>query len=191
MLVLLAPIVAAVAAIVLLVPVRIDLELDVSAPAKRRVRVEARWLFLAWRSGRRRRERPARPARRRRAGFGKRRRRRFLAVLRTRGFAGRAGRLIVELLRLVVPRTASGWVRFGLEDPVTTGVLFGVAHAATGLASAAAWNFRLEPEFTGPALAGQARFAWAVRPGAVLWPLGTFVASPVAWRAAVAALRTK
>jgi hypothetical protein len=181
-------------AIVLVAPVRADLELDIPAePPRRWARMRVRWLVFIWRGGKARRARPERSPhpRSRTDSSGRRRWRRVLAVLRTPGFLGRTGRLAVELLRALAPRTAGGLVRFGLEDPVSTGVLFGAAHAAVGLAQTAGWELRLEPEFTGPAFAGQARFVWAVRPGVVLWPVVTFVASPITWRAACAALRAK
>jgi uncharacterized spore protein YtfJ len=60
---------------------------------------------------------------------------------------------------------------------------------AAGLARG--WTLRLEPEFSGPAFAGHARVVWAVRPGAVLWPVGTFVLSPTTWRATIATLRPR
>jgi hypothetical protein len=186
--------IAAGAAIVLVVPVHVDIdvELDILAePSTQSVHVRAHWLFFAWRSGQARRARPA-PTPRRRSGArsaGSLRPRRVLAALRTRGFIGRLARLAVELWRALAPRTVDGWVRFGVEDPVSTGVLFGAAHAVVALAQVTAWHVRLEPEFAGPALAGHARLVWAVRPGAVLWPVGTFVASPITWRAAWAALR--
>jgi Protein of unknown function (DUF2953) len=194
MLVVLAAI-AALAAVVLLVPVHIDVELD-SAPDHPggRVRVRARWLLFAWRRGhgpaRRRRPRPPRPPQPPRPDSGKRRWRRMLALVSTPGFPRRVGRLVMDLLRTLAPRDVDGWVRFGVDDPVTTGVLFGAAHAATGLARAAAWNLRLEPDFSGPAFAARARLAWAVRPGAVLWPVGTFAASPATWRALFRAWRS-
>jgi hypothetical protein len=182
-------VIAAGAAILLIVPVRVDLELDMAAePSGRSVRAQVRWLFFAWRSGTPRRGRPERT---RRTHYGRRLRpRRVLAAIRTRGFLGRTRRLAGDLMRALAPRTVEGWVRFGLEDPASTGALFGAAHAAASVAQATGWTLRLDPEFSGPAFAGHARVVWAVRPGAVLWPVGTFVLSPITWRAALAALRT-
>jgi Protein of unknown function (DUF2953) len=188
---LLLAVVAAAAVIGLLAPVRIDVELDVSEPATRRVRVEARWLLLEWRGGRAGRGRPARRPRSPRKAAGRRRLRRVLAVLGTPGFVSRSVRLVLQLLRQLRPKTASGWIRFGFDDPVSTGVLFGAAQAVTALTRATAWDLQLEPDFAGPAFAGRARLGWTVRPGSVLWPVGTFAASPTTWRAVVAALRTK
>lgn len=180
------------AAIALAAPLRVALELDAASEASTpSVRVHAHWLWFNWRSGparRARSERPPRPPPRR---AGKPRRRRMLAALRTRGFLARVGRLAIELWRTLAPRTVDGWVRFGFDDPVSTGVLCGAVQGAAAVRPASGWNLRLVPEFAGPALAGHARFTWAVRPGAVLWPVGTFVASPTTWRAAVAALRAE
>ncbi len=180
------------AAIALASPVHVDLEMDMAVePPTRQVRVRVRWLTFAWGGGEASRA-PARSAPRR---PGRRRARsdprRALAAIRTRGFAGRLGRLACELLHALAPRTVDGWLKFGLEDPVTTGVIFGAAHGAVGVAGSAAWNLRLEPEFADAALAGHARVVWTVRPAAVLWPIGTFVMSPTTWRAALAAMRAR
>lgn len=183
--------VAAAVTTVLFVPVRVELEWDRTPEAlKPHIRVRTQWLFFVWRSGKPRRERPERAPRRvRRRAAGPSRSRRVLAVLRTPGFLQRTGRLVVELLRPLAPRAVDGWVRFGFDDPMSTGVLFGAAHAAGGLARAAGWRVRLEPEFAGPMFAGHARVEWAVRPTAVLRPVGTFIVSAAAWRGAIAALR--
>jgi len=187
---------AACAATALAAPLRVDLELDVAdEPFAQSVRVHARWLWLTWRSGQARRARPERPPRPRprprSRPAGRPRRRRVLAALSTPGFLRRVGRLAVELWRTLAPRTVDGWVRFGLDDPASTGVLCGAVQGAGLLARGAAWNVRLEPDFAGPAFSGHARCAWEVRPGAVLWPVGTFVVSPATWRAAYAALRAR
>ncbi len=187
-------VIAAGTAIILVVPVRVDLELDVAAEtSKSSVRMQARWLWFGWRNGKARRTRLQRTLRTRTRTQPARkvRPRRVLAALATRGFLRRVTRLAIELWRALAPRTVDGWVRLGFEDPVSTGVLYGAARALGRLGPTTAWNVRLEPEFAGPALAGHARFVWVVRPGAVLWPVGTFVASPITWRAAFAALRTK
>jgi hypothetical protein len=184
--------IAAAVAIVVFAPVRVELEWDRTPGTVRpHVWLRARWLFFVWRSGKPRRERPERaaPPHVRRRAAGPSRSRRVLAALRTPGFVRRIGRLAVELLRSLAPRAVEGWVRIGFDDPMFTGVLFGAAQAATGLARAIGWRVRLEPEFAGPMFAGHARIEWAVRPGALLWPVGTFMASPAAWRGAVAALR--
>lgn len=191
-------ILAAGATAVLTIPVRVDLELDTAAePRGRAFRVDVRWLFLVWSNAKARVARSDAPPRPPRSARSRPRGRRalgdstsrFLAALRTRGFVGRASRLGVQLLKALAPRRAEGWVRFGLEDPASTGVLFGVVQPLVVWAQARTWPFRLEPAFTGAAFAGHARFVWAVRPGALLWPVGAFMASPTTWRAAFAAWR--
>ena len=185
---------AAMMLVVLIVPVRVDLELDVGPePAQRSFCVRVGWWFLSWHTTALRRRGPTparrpRPRRRSRRGSGLGR---AVAALGTRGFVRRVGRLVIEVLRALAPRTVNGVVMVGLDDPASTGAFFGAAHAALGLAHTARWNVRLEPAFEGPAFAGYVRLAWAVRPGAVLWPVGTFLVSPTTWRAAFAALRAK
>ena len=189
----------AAAALLLVVPVRVGVELHVGADETPRVEAEARWLFLTWRPGTARQTRRARrrqpsaapplsPAppvpRRRRA-----RRRQLLAVIRTPGFPKRVGRLAADVLRTLRPRHVDARFTFGFDDPMATGIVFGASQAVSGLTGAFGWPIRLDPEFAGPALAGDARVAWAVRPAAMLWPVVTFVASPVTWRAAHAGWR--
>ena len=184
--------IAAGAVLVLVVPVRVDVELDMAGgQARPPIRTCIRWLCFAWRSENARRAGPervrrARPRRRSARRLGPRS---VAAALRTQGFVGRVRRLAVEVWRAVAPRNVDGWVRLGLDDPASTGMLYGAVCATGMLRQTAAWNLRLDPEFAGPVFAAHARFAWAVRPGAVLWPVGTFVASPVAWRAVFAAVR--
>lgn len=183
-------------AVVLAAPVRVELEVDVAADRPHwSAQVHARWLWFTWRSGgadqaRTTRPRPSRRPAARRPRAARRGPRRLLAALKTRGVVRRLCRLAVDMIEALAPRTVDGWVRFGADDPVCTGALFGVAHAVTRLPPTA-WNLRLEPEFTGAALAAHARLTWAVRPGAVLRPIGAFVLSSAPWRAAWAALRAR
>jgi hypothetical protein len=79
-------VIAAGAAVVLIVPVRVDLELDMAAePSRRSVRAQVRWLFFAWRSGTPGAAAPSRPRPRSRTPYGRRLQpRRVLAAIRTR-----------------------------------------------------------------------------------------------------------
>ena len=95
----------------------------------------------------------------------------------------------MELLRLLRPTEVHARIRLGLDDPASTGAAAGLVCALTSLATRPHWDVRFEPDFIGPTLHGSAELRWLVRPGAFLWPVGRFVGSPVAWRAARAALR--
>jgi hypothetical protein len=97
-------------------------------------------------------------------------------------FVARVRRLGVELLPVLAPRTAQGRVRFGFDDPAWTGVAFGLVQAFSRCFRAAGWQLKVQPEFTESTLVARARLEWSVRPASLLWPLSTFIASPVTWR---------
>ena len=168
---------------VVFVPIEVELDCDTRrAPSLRPVQVCVRWWVFRWRSGTERSvgaHRRSRPATAGRSPRG-----RVLATLVSPRFAARVRRLGVELLPVLVPRTAHGLVRFGFEDPASTGVVYGAAQACTRCFRAAGWQLDVQPEFTAPTLVASARVAWSIRPASVLWPLSTFLTSPVIWRTA-------
>ena len=188
-----AAVLVAAVATVLLIPLHVQLDCDIQRDFPiSRIEVRLRWWIFRWQNGTtaRRPSSPAREGRRRRPlSFQAGSSRRLFTALRSPGFAARLCRLGVELLRLVAPRIARGRVRFGFDDPAATGIVFGVADGLIRCLRADQWRLELEPEFAGPAFAARVHAEWRVRPGAVLWPLGTFVTSPASWRA-VAGLTT-
>ena len=157
---------AVCAAIALAAPLRVDLELDAASETSMpSLRVHAHWLWFNWRSGqarRVRRERPPRPPPRQ---AGKPQRGHVLAALRTRGFLARVGRLAIELWRTLAPRTVDGWVRFGFDDPVSTGVLCGAVQGAAVVSSATA----LEPAAGAGVRGPGVRWSRAVHVGRAPW----------------------
>lgn len=177
--------------VVLVAPVRISLDWDGWPDSPRpHVRVRVRWLVVTWRSGQSRAgPRPPKAKRRTRSAGAKPRRRRWRRVAAVPGLIQRVGRLLVDLVRVLAPRAMDVRLRVGLDDPVSTAIWWGASHAIVGRAQAGEWRVRLEPEFAGPALAGEAHLEWLLRPGRVLWPVATFMCSPVVWRACLSAMR--
>jgi hypothetical protein len=110
------------------------------------------------------------------------------AALRTPGLLPRCGRLLRQLVAALWPREVDASLRVGLDDPATTGVLFGGVSALAAVTTID-WRVHVEPDFAGPVCHGRARAAWSVPPAAVLWPVVTFLAAPVVWRAAYGAWR--
>jgi len=167
---------------VVFVPIQVELDCDTHrAPSLRPMQVRVRWWVFTWRSGAERRpsvaQRRSRPA-----AVDPSYRRRVLGALASPRFAARVHRLVVELLPVLVPRTAHGLVRFGFDDPASTGVVFGVAQACSRSFRPVGWQLEMQPEFTESTLVASARIEWSIRPASLLWPLSTFIASPVTWR---------
>jgi hypothetical protein len=181
----------AVCAALLVLPVRVDVRLTVGPdaagpPARARVR----WLIFAWETGGADRagkpgspDRARQPPARRRGGA--------LAALRTPGFPRRCIRLIRELRHALRPRRVVVRARVGLDDPFETGMLAGAAAAGAVLRTPGAFDVEITPDFSDTALAGRADLSWSLRPAAVLWPIVSFLAAPVVWRAGRAALRER
>jgi len=169
---------------VVLVPIQVELDCDTyRVPSLRPIQVCVRWWVFTWRSGTARR--PFVAHRRLRPVPGDNAyRRRFFAALVSLRFAARVHRLGVELLPALVPRTAHGLVRFGFDDPASTGVVFGLAQACSRSLRATGWQLDVQPEFTESTLVISAHIEWSIRPASVLWPVSTFIASPVTWRTA-------
>lgn len=187
----LALLLAAGLCVVLVAPVRISVDWHGWPESPQpHICVRVRWLAVTWRSGATRRVERTRKKRRRSrpddVGPSGRRWRRMATVP---GLLPRVGRLVSDLVRVLAPRSADVRLRVGLDDPVSTGMWWGAAHAIVGGAQLGKWRLRLEPDFTGPVLAGEAHLEWSLRPGRVLWPVVTFMCAPVTWRAGLAVWR--
>ncbi|MDH4066728.1 MAG: DUF2953 domain-containing protein [Acidobacteriota bacterium] len=172
-------------------PVCVRLDLDTGADS-RRLRWQVRWLRLTWCSDRSRRTARGRRDGRTRVAKPRRRRRgagvppRLRAALSTPGLLRRAGRLLRQLLVVLRPAEFEASVRLGLDDPASTGVVAGAALAITA-AWPCSYRLRVQPEFDEPVLAARAHAAWSIAPGTLLWPVVSFLAAPVVWRAGWAA----
>lgn len=189
----------------LIVSVRLDLDVDVGGEQPTQsVAVRIRWWRFEWTPGRVGTPRsadegpatdcalpphpvatppPAPRARRSRATA------RVRALLTTRGFLRRIARLVLDEAHALLPYRAVGAVRFGAEDPGSTGVLFGAVQAAARRTRT--WQVRIEPDFTHAVVAAQGHLEWAVRPVAIVGPIVLFLLSPVTIRAVLAAWRVE
>jgi hypothetical protein len=102
-------------------------------------------------------------------------------------FMPRFARAIAELAAPLRPATASGELRFGLDDPALTGECLGVL-CAMRLWPGRVWReVRIVPDFDHPALELSGQASWVIRPARVLWPVVTLAAAPASWRAVRAA----
>jgi hypothetical protein len=115
----------------------------------------------------------------------------ILAFLSTAGLFARLASTLCKLFSAFVIREARLDVRFGLDDPADTGMLFGCASPLTALCAAAAPDrVAVIPEFAGPALDYRARLRAEFIPLRVVTVLLTFLLSSEvcsallrAWRA--------
>jgi hypothetical protein len=110
------------------------------------------------------------------------------AALITPGFVRRCLWLGRDLLRLTRPDEVRVRGRIGLDDPADTGMWLGWLYGLNPLVRDHA-DVRIEPDFGGPVIEGTAEGRWRRRPAGLLGPLVRFLASPVVWRAALAARR--
>jgi Protein of unknown function (DUF2953) len=184
-------------AAVLFVPVTIELSI-VTQPESSAARVSARigWLVFSLRTPRAGGDderppaaRPATPGRKtRRPGRGHAG---AMAVLRSPGVLRRCARLGAELLRRLWPDRIRIEARVGLDDPADTGMLVGWGYALHAFApTRQGSSFRLEPDFSGAVFMGRADLRWSRSMASLLWPVVTFLSSPVVWRAAIRAGRS-
>lgn len=169
-----------IAVAVLFSPVTIDFSLARDAGASSvDMRVRLRWMgvSLSRHPGRRRPH-----ARQRASSAG---RTVGLATIRalflSPGFARRAGRLIAELVARARPKSLELNVRAGFDDPSDTGALLGWLHC--GPIGGVSRRIHIRPDFTAPVLAGTVHLIWKRNAASLLWPMLTFAASPVVWRA--------
>lgn len=127
---------------------------------------------------------------------GRRKRRggglRLLHLLLIEGLPGQAARLVRDALRTVrLPRLRAR-VRFGLDDPADTGMLFGWLYpAALGLSRAGMRELALEPEFSQAVIAGAAEGTMTITPIRLVRPVLRFLFSMPAIRAAKGLVRDR
>jgi hypothetical protein len=180
-----------VIAAALFAPVRVDVSMATGgADAAAGVTVRARWLVfpLPGRAARPRRRRPprrTRPRRPSRHGWQS-----IRAALQSPGFARRCVRLVAALARLARPDRMTVRGRIGLDDPADTGLFLGWLVAVRGRLASRRAIVEIEPDFSGGVIEGRADLHWSRSLASVLWPLVTFLLSPVVWRAAMRAHRS-
>ena len=100
------------------------------------------------------------------------------------GFFRRCARLIRELGRLAVPDCLQLRGQVGFEDPADTGIFLGWLYGlAASSPSTHDWSIQLEPQFAEAVVQGRLQMRWSRSIASIGWPLLTFAASPVVWRA--------
>lgn len=187
----------AVASLVLIVPWRIDLYIHKAAEsAQVSARAHLRWTFFHWRLAGRHssapplpQPTPPAPAKTRAASGGDLVSAR--ALLFTPGLVARTWRLVTDLGRQAWPRHVVLHMRIGFDDPAETGMFFGTCQGLLCAIPHRGWVTSIEPDFDHAVAEGDAHARWSVRLLLVVWPLLTFLASPVVWRGMRAVRRAR
>lgn len=193
--VLLAVAVAVAVVILIVAALAIPLSLDVDIDLADRLRVEARlrWLFDLVRIPLHRGPEPARPptaatrarhARARHADGRPSRRPPVLAILSTRGLAGRMHRLLQDMRGAIRVRRMVIRARFGFDDPADTGRACGAVLPLAALGVANGMDIRCTPDFAHAILRGHCAGTVSVTPLRIVAAIVSFIASPPVWRAA-------
>jgi len=189
--------VCALASAVLIAPWRVDLYFHKAAEtAQVNVHAHLRWTFFDWHLARRRpsatqrpQPTPSAPTRTRAASSG------GLASARalffTPGLIARTWRLITGLGQQAWPRHVAVHMRIGFDDPAETGMFFGTCQGLLCAVPHRGWVTSIEPDFDRAVAEGDAHARWSVRLFLIVWPLLTFLASPVVWRGIRAAMRAR
>jgi hypothetical protein len=168
----------------LLVPISVELRIDVGPGSTRPpVRVAVGWAVFHWRSGGGRARKHAPPPRGDSTSGAA-----VLAALRTPGLFSHVRRLLRRSGRSLLPKSATVRATIGLDDPAQTGMLAGALAIAARLHLSGA-DCRVRMDFLQATFSVRAEATWSLRPAVILGPLVIFLLSPVVWRAARAARR--
>ena len=180
---------ALIALIVAMLAVPLVLFIEAERTGTLKVRWRVFWLFGLVKPRSRNRSAPSAPDRadatptdtpkKRRAG----RRRKAVAVLRTRGLFERVVRLALALLRRVQVERLQLDTLFGFENPADTGFVYGCLSPVLVMADIRGLNIRCRPMFLESGLRGAFRATIRVRPLLVVGPVVAFLVSPPVFRA--------
>ena len=177
--------IAVVVAAALFAPITVDVSVEkAGGESPTRVGVRVSWLGLSIPHGQlARRSRPDRQKTKERSRPSVR-----WATIRgalgSPGFFRRCARLVRELGRLAVPDRLQLRGQVGFEDPADTGIFLGWLYGlAASSPSSHGWSIQLEPQFAEAVVRGRLQLRWSRSIASVAWPLLTFVASPIVWRA--------
>jgi len=88
--------------------------------------------------------------------------------------------LIKRLIKALLPSHAEGQCCFGFDDPSTTGILLGAAHAFCGIADLYE-NLQISADFEKKYLDLKCGIAGRLRLGSFLWPLIVYTLSKPVW----------
>jgi hypothetical protein len=184
-----------VIALLLLLPIRLELQVGAGdlaqATGGNRARLTWAWVVSVNLGAAPKRSAPGRA----RSGGSARTRAqpvlgRFLRAVRSEGFVSAAVHLLKRLLAATHPQGLKIRAALGLEDPADTGQLW----AAVGPVSAILWSasggtIAVEPDFSAPRAAVHAQGRFSVVPLQLIWILLSFALSPPVLRAAWASSR--
>ena len=167
-------------ALLLTVPVDLAFHVEKNLDFKSKVRVG--WMFNL--IGKDLRGKEKKPAEKKPEKKKKRNIKPFLAMLRTRGFLWRLGRLIRDVLRVLHVHELKADLHIGLGEPATTGMLFAViAPAMAYIGASTTLDVQVQPDFEEASLQGYFKGDLRVLPIQLLAISILFFLSPATMRA--------
>lgn len=185
---------AATIAVLIVAALAIPVDLDVTLERAERFHGTARlrWLFglidVALDSNRATGAQPERRGRNTSTTEGRgpttpSRRRRVVAILRTKGLLHRLIRLADDIIHAVRVSHVVARARFGFDDPADTGQVCGGVLPLIAMASSKGMDVRCTPDFSGAVLRGSCAGTLSVTPLRLLVVILLFVGSRPVWRA--------
>jgi len=177
--------IAVVVAAALFAPITVDVSVEkAGGESATRVGVRVSWLGLSIPQGQLARRSKTEREKKRKRSRPSVRWAPVRGALGSPGFFRRCARLIRELGRLAVPDRLQLRGQVGFEDPADTGIFLGWLYGLSASSpSSHDWSIQLEPQFGKALVRGRLQLTWSRNIASIGWPLLTFAASPVVWRA--------
>jgi len=171
---------------ILLLAIPIDLRFSVQKEKHFRSQVRVEWMFGLIGIDLKRRKKEPKPKKKKKSKFQARRHiKPLLAMTKTRGFNRRIIKFIKDILRVIKIRELILDLRFGLDDPADTAMIYGVVAPTTLFANRCSpIKIRVQPDFENLALEGSFKGNMRLVPIRLFKPITLFVLSPVTIRAA-------
>lgn len=169
----------------LLLAIPVDLRFSVEKADNFRSQARVEWMFGLIGKDIKRTKKEPKPKKKKKREFKARRHiRPLLAMVKTRGFVRRIIKFIRDIIRVVKIRELRLDLRFGLDDPADTAMIYGaVAPTALFANSCSPIKIRVKPDFEDLALEGSFKGNMRLIPIRLLKPITLFALSPVTIRA--------
>jgi len=171
---------------ILLLAIPVDLRFSFKKEENFRSQARVEWMFGLVGKDLKRRKKEPKPKKKKKSKFQAGRHiKPLLAMVKTRGFIRRIIELIRDIRRVIEIRELILDLKFGLDDPADTAMLYGaVAPTALFANRCSPIKIRVQPDFEDLALEGSFKGNMRLVPIRLFKPITLFVLSPVTIRAA-------